>query len=101
MKTLADLHPSLVLLDVQLPGPSGIEVCWWIRRQRHLADVPVTLVSDLISQLEIEAGLLAVANHYLRKPFTSSHITALVAHLLVDRPPLPPPAQVIIADPAD
>ena len=56
---LADLYPSVVLLDVQMPGLSGIEICWWIRRQRHLSDVPVILVSALTSQFEIDAGLLA------------------------------------------
>jgi CheY-like chemotaxis protein len=101
IEILADLHPSVVLLDVQMPGLSGIEVCWWIRRQRHLADIPVILVSALTSQFEIDAGLLAGANHYVTKPFTNAHITALVAHHLVGRPLLPPPAPVIIADPAD
>jgi DNA-binding response OmpR family regulator len=101
IEMLADLSPSVVLLDVRLPGLSGIEVCWWIRRQRHLADVPVILISALTSQFEIDAGLLAGANHYVRKPFTSAHITALVAHQLVGRPLLPPPGRVIIADPAD
>lgn len=101
IQILADLHPRVVLLDVQLPGLSGIEVCWWIRRQLHLADVPVILLSAPTSQFEIDAGLLAGANHYVRKPFRSAHITALVAHHLVGRPPLPPPARVIITDPAD
>ena len=45
IEMLADLSPSVVLLDVKMPGLSGIEVCWWIRRQRHLGDVPVVLVS--------------------------------------------------------
>lgn len=98
---LADLYPSVVLLDVQMPGLSGIEICWWIRRQRHLSDVPVILVSALTSQFEIDAGLLAGANDYLTKPFTSAHVTAVVAHHLVGRPLLPPPARVIIADPTD
>lgn len=96
---LADLYPSVVLLDVQLPGLGGIELCWWIRRQRHLADVPVILISDLTSQVESDAGRLAGANHYIAKPLTPAHITALVAHHLVGRPLLPPPARVIIADP--
>lgn len=101
IEMLANLHPSVVLLDVKMPGLNGIEVCWWIRRQRHLADIPVILVSALTSQFEIDAGLLAGANHYVTKPFTSARITALVAHHLVGRPLLPPPARVIIADPAD
>ncbi|WP_457255117.1 response regulator [Pedococcus sp. P5_B7] len=101
IEMLADLSPSVVLLDVKMPGLSGIEVCWWIRRQRHLGDVPVILVSALTSQFEIDAGLLAGANQYVTKPFTRAHITAAVAHHLLGRPPLPPPTRVIMADPAD
>src|SRR5687768_15875774 len=29
IETLANLYPSIVMLDVQMPGLSGIEVCWW------------------------------------------------------------------------
>lgn len=101
IQMLAELHPSVVLLDVQLPSLSGIEVCWWIRRQRHLAGVPVILLGARTSQFEIDAGLLAGANHYVRKPITSAHVTALVAHHLVGRPPLPPLTRVIIADSSD
>lgn len=98
IEMLANLYPSVVVLGVQMPGLSGIEVCWWIRRQRHLADVPVILVSTVTSQFEIDAGLLAGANDYVTKPFTSAHVTAVVARQLVGRPLLPPPGRVIIAD---
>lgn len=101
IEMLADLHPRVVLLDVQMPGLSGIEICWWLRRQRHLSGVPVILVSALASQFEIDAGLLAGANDYLTKPFTSGHVRAVVARHLDARPPLPPPLRVIIADPPD
>ncbi len=87
---LADLHPSVVILDVNIPSLSGIEVCWWMRRQRHLANVLVILLSERASQFEIDAGMLAGANHYVTKPFRSAHITALVAHHLLRQPPLPP-----------
>lgn len=91
IKMLADLRPSMVLLDVQMRGLSGIEVCWWIRRQRYLSDVPVILVSALTSQFEIDAGMLAGANHYVTKPFTSAQVTTLVARHLAERHLLPPP----------
>ena len=100
VKVLADQHPSLAILGVQMPGLSGIEVCWWIRRQRHLAEVPVILIGALPSQSEIDAGLLAGANDFVTKPFTSARITAVVAHHLAERRLLPP-ARVVIADLTD
>ncbi|MEO5982447.1 MAG: response regulator [Pedococcus sp.] len=96
VRMLEDMSPDIILLDVQMPGLSGIEVCWWIRRQRHLVHVPVILVSSRTSPFEIDAGLLAGANHYVTKPFSPAHIMAVVAQLLTARVALPPPAAVVI-----
>ena len=79
---LADWRPAVALLAVQLPGLSGIEVCWWMRRQARLANVPVILVSALMSQDEIDAGILAGANHYMPRPFTSANIRAVIGRHL-------------------
>lgn len=102
VQMLETLHPEIILLDVQMPGLSGIEVCWWIRRQRHLARVPVILVSARTSPFEIDAGLLAGANHYVTKPFTPAQIVAVVARFrngrLSTRAPLRPPTAVVIPD---
>ncbi|GAA2737269.1 hypothetical protein GCM10009867_23820 [Pedococcus aerophilus] len=86
---LESLHPDIILLDVQMPGLSGIEVCWWIRRQRHLAHVPVVLVSARTSPFEIDAGLLAGANHYVTKPFTPAHISGVIAQYRYSRSTAP------------
>ena len=102
VQLLENLHPDIILLDVQMPGLSGIEVCWWIRRQRHLAHVPVVLVSARTSPFEIDAGLLAGANHYVTKPFTPAHIVGVIAQFRYGRPSsantLPPPTSVVIPD---
>ncbi|MGA8980656.1 MAG: response regulator [Pedococcus sp.] len=102
VQLLENLLPEIILLDVQMPGLSGIEVCWWIRRQRRLAHVPVVLVSARTSPFEIDAGLLAGANHYVTKPFTQAQILAVVAKLRSGRPSttqvLRAPAAVVIPD---
>ena len=102
VQTLENLLPEIILLDVQMPGLSGIEVCWWIRRQRRLAHIPVVLVSARTSPFEIDAGLLAGANHYVTKPFTQSQILAVVAKLRSGRPSmsqvLRAPTAVVIPD---
>ena len=81
-KLLTGLRPAVAILAVEMPALSGIEICWWMRRQSHLAKVPVILVSALTSQSEIDAGILAGADHYMPGPFTSAHIRAVIARHL-------------------
>lgn len=74
------VHPDLVLLDVNLPGIDGIELCQRIKRTS-----PKTPVIILTVQAEMEAvkrGLEAGANAYLAKPFEISRLMATVSNAL-------------------
>jgi DNA-binding response OmpR family regulator len=74
------LHPDLVLLDVNLPGIDGIELC---RRIKQAS--PQTPVIMLTVQAETEAvqrGIRAGANTYLAKPFEISQLMAAVNYAL-------------------
>jgi DNA-binding response OmpR family regulator len=78
------LRPDLVLLDVNLPGIDGIELC---RRIKEAS--PQTPVIILTVQAETEAvrrGLQAGANAYLAKPFEISRLMAAVNDALL--PPI-------------
>jgi len=78
------VHPDLVLLDVNLPGIDGIELC---RRIKHAS--PPTPVIILTVQAETEAiqrGIRAGANTYLAKPFEISQLMAAISYAL--RPPI-------------
>ncbi|HEX4217527.1 MAG TPA: response regulator transcription factor [Acidimicrobiales bacterium] len=67
--------PDIVLLDVLLPGISGIEVC---RRMRSIADVPIVMVSAVDTELDVVLGLELGAADYVTKPF---HLRELVARI--------------------
>lgn len=67
--------PDIVLLDVLLPGISGIEVC---RRMRAIADVPIVMVSAVDTELDVVLGLELGAADYVTKPF---HLRELVARI--------------------
>ncbi|MFT3876639.1 MAG: response regulator transcription factor [Propioniciclava sp.] len=73
-------HPvSLVVLDVMLPGTSGIELC---RRIRDHSAVPVVLLTALSRTSERVAGLEAGADDYLTKPFSPRELVLRVAAIL-------------------
>ena len=78
------LHPDLVLLDVNLPGIDGIDLC-----ERIKQDSPTTPVVMLTVQAETEAvlrGLRAGASTYLSKPFEINQLMAVLEQAL--RPPI-------------
>lgn len=62
------------LLDVRLPGESGIELCAALRNDPRTAYMPIMLVSADAQDQRICAGLAAGANDYLLKPFHRSEL---------------------------
>ena len=63
-------RPSLVLLDVRMPGRTGMEVLQLIRSDPSLGNTKVILLTASAQQSDINAGLLAGADFYLTKPFS-------------------------------
>jgi two-component system, cell cycle response regulator len=73
--------PDLVLLDVMLPGMSGMELLAHLRDQPGLRDVPVLLVSALDGRAIVD-GLRSGAQDFIRKPFDIEELLARVAGAL-------------------
>lgn len=76
---IRDLRPDLALLDVSMPGLSGVEVCRLVRgtgstdQERAPAEEPGTVIVLLSAAVHAEAvasGLEAGAERYLAKPFS-------------------------------
>ena len=77
-----------IVLDVQLPKRSGIEVCAEIRRRRNR--VPILMLTARDAVKDRVAGLDAGADDYLTKPFDLSELHARVRALLRRMPELAP-----------
>ena len=67
--------PDLIILDVQLPGMSGIEVCHTLRQT---TDAPVIFVSCLGEEYDKIVGLEAGGDDYITKPFSLAELLARV-----------------------
>jgi two-component system, OmpR family, phosphate regulon response regulator PhoB len=78
----AELEPELVLLDVNLPDMSGLEVCRRLRREPKLTGVPIVMLTAAAQQDDITRGLRAGASQYLTKPFSPVRLLSIVEALL-------------------
>jgi DNA-binding response OmpR family regulator len=67
---------DLVLLDLNLPGIDGLEVCRMIRRQQATAHVPIIIVSARGDEVDRVLGLEMGADDYLVKPFSLKELAA-------------------------
>lgn len=70
---------DLVLLDIMLPGTSGIELCRLIRQR---SDVPIIFVSAKGSETDRVIGLELGADDYIAKPFGTRELIARVRAVL-------------------
>jgi DNA-binding response OmpR family regulator len=74
--------PDIILLDVEMPGLSGYEVCHQLRENPRTSDVPVVFISSHSSLRERMQGYEAGADDYLVKPFDPEHLMAKIRVLI-------------------
>jgi two-component system, chemotaxis family, response regulator Rcp1 len=60
--------PHLVLLDLNLPKKSGLEILRSVKRNRHLRLIPIIILTNSRSQDDITQAYASHCNAYLRKP---------------------------------
>ena len=73
---------DLIVLDVMLPGLDGVTVCRAIRREQHLKDVPILMLTARREESDKVNGLESGADDYLTKPFGIREFVARVRALL-------------------
>jgi len=71
--------PSLVVLDVMLPGLSGLELCRWIRAR---SDLPIVMLTARGEEADRIVGLELGADDYLTKPFSPRELAVRVRNLM-------------------
>ena len=79
LRKLYDLKPSLILLDVVMPGLDGWQA---LERIREVSDVPVIMLTSRASELERVRGLRGGADDYIVKPFSAAELVARVEAVL-------------------
>ena len=74
--------PDLVILDIMLPGQSGLDVCRKIKTNADLKDIPVIMISAKSEELDVVLGLELGADDYVTKPFSPKILFSRVRAVL-------------------
>lgn len=75
-------RPALIIIDIEIPGLSGIDFCRRMKATKHTKDIPVILLSSHTDKEDVIFGLQAGADDYLTKPINPVEVLVRVdAHL--------------------
>src|SRR5688572_23064442 len=74
--------PSLVVLDLMLPGMSGMELCRRLRREPFTEKTPIIILTAKASESDKLLGLELGADDYMIKPFSVKELTARIRAVL-------------------
>ncbi len=86
---VGSFEPDIILLDIMMPGMSGIEFC---RQLRQTKDIPVIFLSGLDTEVDRIVGLEIGADDYLTKPFHPGELLARIKAVLRRTAPKTEPA---------
>ncbi len=82
LTAVAEHPPALVILDLNLPVVSGMDVCRLLRSQPETARLPIIMLTAKTSETERIAGLDLGADDYITKPFSLRELAARVRAVL-------------------
>jgi putative two-component system response regulator len=82
LRAAMEENPDIVLLDIGLPGMSGLDVCRRLRADTRTVALPIILVTGQTSARDVVAGLDAGADDFVRKPYDEAELMARIRSVL-------------------
>jgi len=82
LATAKDRIPDLILLDLMLPGISGIDICEQLKQIKSTHLIPIIMMTAKGEEADVVRGLGAGAEDYITKPFSTKILIARVNSVL-------------------
>ena len=86
LEHLRDHTPDLIILDINMPYMSGIEICSRVKAVRRLRHVPVIILTAQDDARTETTATFSKADAFVGKPFKNAHLVAVVEDLLEKSP---------------
>lgn len=81
LKRIAESKPDVIILDVYMPGYSGLELCQRLKDSPETAHIPVLLSVGKLEPFKPQEARRVKANAHIIKPFEASELLTAIAHL--------------------
>jgi DNA-binding response OmpR family regulator len=75
-------RPTLAVLDVSMPGLSGIDVCRMMRADPATAGTMIIMLTARVQEQDVEGGFSAGADDYVTKPFSPRELVSRIQAML-------------------
>ena len=75
-------QPALAVLDVSMPGLSGIDVCRMLRADPSTSGMLIIMLTARVQEQDVEGGFSAGADDYVTKPFSPRELVSRIQALL-------------------
>lgn len=82
-----ELEPSLIIMDLVMPGVDGTEACRMIKHDSRTSSIPVIIITSTREKDRLAASFEAGADDYLTRPFSSHELLARINSNLIKREP--------------
>ena len=82
IRSVSEIPPDLIVLDLNLPVLSGVEVCRIVRSRPATSHIPIIMLTARTSESDRVAGLDLGADDYITKPFALRELVARVRAVL-------------------
>jgi len=82
VRACQEQRPDLAVLDVMMPGLSGLDAVRLIRAEADLTNLPVILLTARAQEADVETGFGSGADDYVTKPFSPRELASRVEALL-------------------
>ncbi len=82
METARNNSPDLILLDLMLPGISGIEICRILKRSEKTSRIPIVMLTAKGEEIDRVVGFEVGADDYVVKPFSNRELMLRIRAVL-------------------
>ncbi len=75
---LAGIQPDVVILDIMMPGVSGIDMLEFMRKQRDFTHVPIVMLSSETTDVQVDEAMELGADAFVFKPVTLEELENVI-----------------------